>query len=132
MSMRLPMLIIRNKMSERARNTDCWKWPRWKRSTVTVAPYHVMTRQIAAPATEVTILTMACFLGFNRLINKSITTCPSFFSTQAAARNVSHRRQYSVTSNTQSIGLLNKYLMTTSAQTDSMIKAMSMTAKEAK
>lgn len=111
---------------------DMNTWSRWRRSTVTFTPYQAMTRQIAAPAIEVNILTMASFFEFNRLTSKSITTCPSLLSTQVAARNVSHRRQYSVTSITHSIGLWKKYLKTTSAVTDSMIKAMSMAAKKAK
>jgi len=83
---------------------------------------------MSTPRTEVMIFTRHRVLGLNRTRNTSIFTCPSLLSSQAAPRKVIHTRQNAKTSNIHGIGLLKKYLMTTSAMVPIIKKIMSTPA----
>ena len=85
-------------------------------------PYQQRTPQTTALAIDVIVLRAALFLGVKWLITKSRTTCPSFFKTQAAAKNVKAVSIYSEISTTHDIGRLKKDRMKTSIVTNTTIK----------
>jgi len=106
--------------------------PLTKWSQVTSALYQLRAKQMPAPTTEVTILSRSWVLGFNWLMIRSILIWPSLLSTQAVPRKVIHTRPYSLKSTTHISGRPKKYLITTSAVTDNIIKTSTRTAKNIK
>ena len=102
----------------------------WKLAQVTFAPYQKNAREQIAPIMEASSSAKDRAFGFNELTSRSILTCPSFPKSQALARNVINKREYSVTSVAQRIGRLRKYLMRISAHVIDMAKTTRMPAKK--
>lgn len=118
----VPIGITRTVHATGSLSTDAMGKPIWNWFQTHSVEYRVIARQAAAQIIDVMVFRRARLLGFSQLRSRSIFTCPSFFSNQAAARNVMATRSSSLISSTQFNGLVRKYLMATSVHTENMRK----------
>jgi len=96
--------------------------PLRKYSQVTLVPYRTKTQQTTIPKKELIIPKRALVLPLKCLVPMSTLICASLRNVQAVPKKVMNNREYSEISITQIIGLLKKYLITISAQTENMTK----------